>query len=109
MCCETNQRWKSSSGSESNEASGKSFPDHYLIIAGRDHRVTQRPEGNTMILKFDSACYDIQLEHGTKIMCTDRSDDSWLSWDKANYEVLGNIKSGLAYVKSEKYEGEIAA
>ncbi|KAB8205365.1 hypothetical protein BDV34DRAFT_225519 [Aspergillus parasiticus] len=72
-------------------------------------RVTQRPEGNTIILKFDSACYDIQLEHGKKIVFTDRSDATWYSWDKANYEVLGHIKSGLTYVEIERDGREVAA
>lgn len=93
-------------GSERNEVSGKSFPDHYLIIAGR---VTQRPEGNTIILKFDSACYDIQLEHDKKIVFTDRSEDTWYSWDKANYEVLGHIKLGLTYVEIERDRRGFAA
>ncbi|KAB8225656.1 hypothetical protein BDV33DRAFT_187421 [Aspergillus novoparasiticus] len=58
------------SGSKRNEVSGQSFPDHYLI-------------GNTIILKFDSACCDIQLEH-----------------EKDG--VLGHIKPGLTYVEIER-------
>ncbi|KAK6820192.1 hypothetical protein RU639_007481 [Aspergillus parasiticus] len=74
--------------SERNEVSGKSFPDHYLIVAGR---VTQRPEGNTIILKFDSACYDIQLEHGKKIVFTDRSDATWYLIERDGREVAAEM------------------
>ncbi|PWY67070.1 hypothetical protein BO94DRAFT_590978 [Aspergillus sclerotioniger CBS 115572] len=86
------------SGSERNEVSGKSYPDHYLIAVGY---VTERTEGNTVILKFDSGCYDIQLDDKT-IEFTDRSDATWYSWTKASYEVLGKIKSGLTYEDIER-------
>ncbi|OOF96899.1 hypothetical protein ASPCADRAFT_145718 [Aspergillus carbonarius ITEM 5010] len=84
--------------SERNEVSGKSYPDHYLIAVGY---VTERTEGNTVILKFDSGCYDMQLEDKT-IKFTDRSDATWYSWTKAQYEVLGKIKSGLTYEDIER-------
>lgn len=42
-------------------------------------------------------------------MFTDRSDATWYSWDKVNYEVLGHIKSGLTYVEIERDGREVAA
>ncbi|PYH81276.1 hypothetical protein BO82DRAFT_432632 [Aspergillus uvarum CBS 121591] len=87
--------------SERNELSGKNYPDHYLIVVGY---VTSRADGSSTLLKFDSACYDIQLE-GKKIVMTDRSGTEWYSWDKAKYEVLGFIKQGLNY-NSIEHEGQ---
>ncbi|RAL16976.1 uncharacterized protein BO97DRAFT_420360 [Aspergillus homomorphus CBS 101889] len=91
--------------SERNEVSGKSYPDHYLIVVGY---VTQRTEGNTVILKFDSGCYDIRLQ-GKQIVFTDRSGQAWYDYEKAKFEVLGKIKSGLTYETIERDGKAIAA
>ncbi|PYI12678.1 hypothetical protein BO78DRAFT_356969 [Aspergillus sclerotiicarbonarius CBS 121057] len=89
--------------SERNMVSGKRFVSHYVIAAGY---VIQETEGNTVLLKFDAGCWDIQLDDG-KISFEDRNGDSWYNWD-AKFTVLGKIKSGLTFVDVEEYGTAIA-
>ncbi|PYH98273.1 hypothetical protein BO71DRAFT_395382 [Aspergillus ellipticus CBS 707.79] len=89
--------------SERNEASGVKYVDHYLIVVGY---VSQTTEGNTVYLKFDSACYDIEVKDN-KIEFKDKSDKTWYDFD-GKFEVLGKIKSGLTHVEIEDYGNSIA-
>ncbi|GAA92764.1 similar to An03g03680 [Aspergillus luchuensis] len=91
--------------SERARIAGKKAPDHYLIAAGY---VTERKEGGVTYLKFESGCWDIQLD-GKKIVFTDRGASSWYEWSETKMEVLGKIRSGVDNTEVERYGEQIAA
>ncbi|PWY88365.1 hypothetical protein BO70DRAFT_420169 [Aspergillus heteromorphus CBS 117.55] len=89
--------------SERNEASGVSYVDHYLMVAGY---VSKTTEGSTEYFKYDSACYDIQVVDG-EIKLNDCGATKWYDF-KATYAMLGKIKSGITSATLESDAKTIA-